>query len=354
MSYTVSWNEIKNNFNQVLENLSEKEQFVIQKRIWLNWEKETLKSIGLSFPKPITRERVRQIENSGITKIGRILKTSILWQIQEKALSFIKMHWWVILRDKVINEIIKELNISDTANKNIIDIVINSDIDVLKSKPKNGTQTYFYQKDISPKLISTIHSEAIKILRKKKDVMKIDELYTIIQNRFAEKWLKIKKTLIDSSLEVFTDIVKWEEDLIWLTRWKILNPQTLREKTLYIMKKEKIPMHYIDITNKIIDHFKEDIKINTIHNELIKWEDFVLIGRWIYALKEWWFTAGTVLDVIVSTFKKFKKPMSLQEISKEVLKTRKVKTTTIYMNLQNKKVIERVWRNFYYLKWEEY
>jgi hypothetical protein len=32
------------------------------------------------------------------------------------------------------------------------------------------------------------------------------------------------------------------------------------------------------------------------------------------------------------------------------MKVRKVKHSTIYMNLQNKKVIERVWRNYYKLK----
>jgi hypothetical protein len=42
--------------------------------------------------------------------------------------------------------------------------------------------------------------------------------------------------------------------------------------------------------------------------------------------------------------------MSTDEIIKEVLKTRDVKHTTIYMNLQNKNVIERVGRNYYQLK----
>jgi hypothetical protein len=42
--------------------------------------------------------------------------------------------------------------------------------------------------------------------------------------------------------------------------------------------------------------------------------------------------------------------MSTEEITKEVLKTRNVKQTTIYMNLQNKQVIERVGRNYYQLK----
>jgi hypothetical protein len=42
--------------------------------------------------------------------------------------------------------------------------------------------------------------------------------------------------------------------------------------------------------------------------------------------------------------------MNTEDIIKEVLKTRNVKQTTIYMNLQNKTVIERVWRNYYTLK----
>jgi hypothetical protein len=76
----------------------------------------------------------------------------------------------------------------------------------------------------------------------------------------------------------------------------------------------------------------------------------VLIGRGIYALKEWWFTHGTVLDVVISILEKNNWPMSTDEIIKEVLKWRNVKVSTVYMNLQNKAKIERVGRNYYDLK----
>jgi uncharacterized protein (DUF433 family) len=42
--------------------------------------------------------------------------------------------------------------------------------------------------------------------------------------------------------------------------------------------------------------------------------------------------------------------MSTDEITKEVLRGRNVKVSTIYMNLQNKDRIERVGRNYYDLK----
>jgi Fe2+ or Zn2+ uptake regulation protein len=67
-------------------------------------------------------------------------------------------------------------------------------------------------------------------------------------------------------------------------------------------------------------------------------------------LKEWWYKPWTVLDVILDIFYKAKSPLSTEDIIAKVLKTRKVKTSTIYMNLQNKQQIERVGRNMYQLK----
>lgn len=54
--------------------------------------------------------------------------------------------------------------------------------------------------------------------------------------------------------------------------------------------------------------------------------------------------------MILDIFKKNDGPLSTEEITEKVLKIRQVKTTTIYMNLQNKDVIERVGRNLYQAK----
>jgi DNA-directed RNA polymerase delta subunit len=53
------------------------------------------------------------------------------------------------------------------------------------------------------------------------------------------------------------------------------------------MKKTKKPMHFIELTNLISNYFNESVKVATIHNELIRNNEFVLIGRGIYVLKEW-------------------------------------------------------------------
>ncbi len=337
-------------FKKVLSSLWDKEQDVIARRIWLDWEKETLQSIWDSFSPNITRERVRQIEESGIKKMWRIIKATDLTIIQDKAKEIIDMHSWLIVREKLINNIIKELNLKSDINFSIIEVIIQADFNILKSKPKLWVRTYFSVPSIWKKEVEAIHSEILKILKRKNDIIEKETLYNNVKEslQWSIKWLNI--VLIDNIADVYEDIVKWEESLIWLASWKILNPKTLKDKAYYVMKKERVPMHFVDISNKITEYLWDKVKVNTIHNELIRNWEFILIGRWIYALKEWGFTPWTIINVITDILEKNKEPMTTDEIIKEVLKVRRVKRTTIYMNLQNKKVIERVWRNYYKLK----
>ncbi len=346
---TLNNKNITRSFSDILNSLSEKEKSVIEKRVGLFSKKETLQNIGNSFTPSITRERVRQIEESWIKKIWRIVKATLLKDIQTTSKKYLELHWGIISKDKLISILIKDLSLEPNVNAWILEVIIQSDFDIKKSKQKLNCKIYFSLPNVSKQTIEAVHKEALKILKKKKDVMEKTSLYEMIADNIDSKE-KLSLSFIDSILDLFDDIVFWEENLVWLTKWKILNPKTLKDKAIYIMKKAKVPMHFVDISNKITDMLWENVKVNTIHNELIRNEEFVLIGRWIYALKEWWFVPGTVLDVIINILEKNWEPMSTEDITKEVLKTRNVKQTTIYMNLQNKDKIERVWRNYYQVK----
>ncbi|MCD5375387.1 hypothetical protein LR010_02990 [Candidatus Gracilibacteria bacterium] len=350
MQATLTTNNIEKLFSGVLESLSEKERVVIERRIGLSGTKETLQNIGNSFKPSITRERVRQIEDAGIKKVGRIIKATELSAIQDIAREVMSHHGGVLTREKLIAALINSMSLSKEINAHILEVIVQSDFEIVKSKPRLGTQTYFTLPNVSRKSIDAVHKDALKILKRKKDVMERSELYAQIIDNVKDEVGALDNVFIDSALDIFDDLVKGEEVLIGLTRWKILNPKTLKDKAIYVMKKEKVPMHFIDISNKISDYLGESVKINTIHNELIRNEEFILIGRGIYALKEWGFKPGTVLDVILDILGKNGGPMTTEDIIKKVLKVRNVKKTTIYMNLQNKKAIERVGRNFYTAK----
>ena len=165
------FDELKNNpyMREPIEHgdsLSDKEKIVIQKRIWLNCEKETLQNIWNSFTPNITRERVRQIEDSWIKKIWRIIKASNLEVIQAFTKKHLDLVWGLLTKDKLINEIIKNFKFDENINQNVIESIVHSDFDIVKSKPKCGTQTYFHLPNISKKNIEIIHKEAVKVAKK--------------------------------------------------------------------------------------------------------------------------------------------------------------------------------------------
>ncbi len=340
--------EILEGFHKVLDSLTEKERSVITRRMGFETKKETLQQIGDRYG--ITRERVRQIEDVGIQKIGRIMKVSNLAYIQEKWEEIVRMHGNIVTRDRLVSALIAELWIEGASYESILDIMLQSDFSLRRSKPKLGTHTYFYFPEVSKKMIESIHKEAVKILKRRWDIMEMSLLYETIRSNLFAQFGKLETIMIDSIMDVYIDIIKGEKKYIGLEKWKILNPSTLKDKAVYVLKKEKEPMHFMDISNKITEFFHEPVKISTIHNELIRNDDFVLIGRGIYVLKDWGYQSGTVLDVILDIFKKAGEPLSTDEITARVLKKRQVKKTTIYMNLQNKKYIERVGRNLYQAK----
>ena len=114
--------EIQNTFETILASLAEKERSVIIRRIGLKWERETLQEIGDTYG--ITRERVRQIEDVGIKKIGRIMRTSPLMKIQETGEKILQMHGGIMTRDRLISAIVADIGVEWAINNNIIDVLL--------------------------------------------------------------------------------------------------------------------------------------------------------------------------------------------------------------------------------------
>jgi hypothetical protein len=136
-----------------------------------------------------------------------------------------------------------------------------------------------------------------------------------------------------------------------LVKWPTVNPKNIRDKIYVILSENKKHMHFNEIAEAIKDSdFKrKDVTTQAIHNELIKDKRFVLIGRGIYALKEWGYEKGTVADIISEVLRDAKEPLHRDEIVKRVLKSRFVKETTILLNLQSKPQFKRVAKATYEL-----
>jgi DNA-directed RNA polymerase delta subunit len=100
-------------------------------------------------------------------------------------------------------------------------------------------------------------------------------------------------------------------------------------------------MHFREVAEQIESLFGKSAHIATCHNELIKDNRFVLVGRGLYALTEWGYTAGVVKDVLQEIIKKHG-PLTREEIIDKVRKERYVKDNTIIVNLQDTNIFKKL------------
>lgn len=128
-----------------------------------------------------------------------------------------------------------------------------------------------------------------------------------------------------------------------LISWPTINPRGVKDKAYLVLSKTKEPMHFREVANAInkTSWSRRRAHPQTVHNELIKDQRFVLVGRGLYALREWGYEPGTVRDVLVSIFKNASRPLHKDEVMKLVMEKRMVKAPTILLNLQNKSTFRR-------------
>ncbi|KKU94079.1 MAG: RNA polymerase sigma factor [Candidatus Jorgensenbacteria bacterium GW2011_GWA1_48_13] len=136
-----------------------------------------------------------------------------------------------------------------------------------------------------------------------------------------------------------------------LREWPEIEPKTVRDKAYLVLKKEGKPLHFSDIAKFITRAglSKRTAHVQTVHNELIKDNRFVLVGRGIYALTEHGFEPGTVREVIGKLLKK-KGPLSSTEVVRLVNQQRILKENTILLGLQNKRHFKRLTDGRYHIR----
>lgn len=135
-----------------------------------------------------------------------------------------------------------------------------------------------------------------------------------------------------------------------LSHWEEINPKTARAKAYLILRKQEKPMHFRDIAHTIntTGFDKKPVYAQTIHNELIKDNRFVLVGRGMYGLTEHGFFPGTAKDVIRQVLID-NGPLAQQDVVQLVSSQRFLKENTILLNLQNKKHFKRLENGTYHV-----
>lgn len=330
--------------------LSKKERYIIIKRFGIKKERETLERIGNYFQ--ITRERVRQLEKNALNKLQRHFSHTDLGIINKTALRLLQDHGGLYQEDLLINQLLSKMNIKITPNNfAFIRLSLSLENEIVKEFNTLRFRPYFRFSRISNDLIDAICEKIAIELNKQKKPANISDLNMSILQKLASRF-GFDAKLITAVLEIDKRIIFINNNTqVGLFEWRNINPRTIRDKASFILKEKCIPLHFLEIAHNIIEKKFDNKKINiqAVHNELIRNKEFVLIGRGIYALKEWGYQEGTVKDIIKNILA-INQSLTQEEIISEVLRQRKVKKVTILLNLKNKPEFERIGRKIYKLK----
>ena len=294
---------------ELLKGLSERQKEIIVRRFGLKTgEPETLQKIGDDFD--ITRERVRQIEAEGIKKIKPRVEN------YKEAISFLENHLNQFGGVRKENVLLEEF--AGSKNTKVQSSVVFLMTLSGRFKKISEDETYFTFWALDDKSISSAKKTMGDFQKKLEEAGKPME------------FTKEKQAL--SFIEISKRIKQNEEGLFGLKEWPEITPRGIKDKAYLVFRKVSKPLHFNDVSKML-----KGSVLQTVHNELIKDARFVLIGRGIYALKEWGYHPGQVKDVIAMVLSDSKTPLTKEEILQKVSQQRMVKENTILLNLNNKK-----------------
>lgn len=329
----------------ILKSLPDRTKTVVSRRFSLGkpGKPETLEAIGKSYN--ITRERVRQIEADGMRRAKKVLENSELKDEFKKIKSFFEKKIDACGGVKKEEKLLEEAGSSE--DKDCVSFLLSLANGLVKEKEDDNFYSFWATNKDLVSSSKKVAADIIKQLKESGAPETIKDLYL----KYKENGGKSNEEAFGSYLEISKDILKTiEGDKVGLRSWPEVNPRTVKDKIKLILKQNEKPLHFKEIADMIFglneslvgrSNRAKKLHPQTVHNELIRNQDFVLVGRGYYALKDWGYNPGQVKDVIHQVLSASEAAMPKEAIIQSVLEQRMVKESTILLNLQNKKFFTR-------------
>lgn len=322
---------------KLLSVLPDRARDVLEKRYGLGTGSaatQTLEAIGQLYG--ITRERVRQIENYGIQSIQKSEVYAEFEPVFAELQTSIDTLGGVVAEHELLTALSAD---KSTANHLYFLLVLGTPFS--RNKENNQFHHRWYVKqelaDSVEKALQGVYEslsedslvsegEIIALFLEK--LVKVDQQYR--EEQYVKRWLALSKNIAQNPLG----------------EWGVATSPNVRAKGIrdfaYLaVKRHGSPMHFREVAEAISELFSRKAHVATCHNELIKDERFVLVGRGLYALTEWGYSAGVVKDVLRDILRQ-NGPMTREEIIDRVRKERYVKDNTIVVNLQDAALFTRL------------
>ncbi len=335
---------------QMFSRVSKRTQEVLWRRFGLkNNQPETLEAIGRSFG--ITRERVRQIEAGGLKSLSQN-KPETFGEFITLAQGHLEHFGGAREEKKFLHELRFATGDRHPAAPSRIRFLL-----LLSQKfrtwPESVKYNAFWSRDQETgRKVLRFLDQVVKELKKKREPLHVGEVEDFARqvSSRAEFNNHPSGTLL-SYLNIAKELGMNPFGHFGWTGWAEIVPKGVRDRAYLVLAHHKKPLHFHDLAKKINEHaetsehlhpaWRKAVEIQTVHNELIKDENFVLVGRGMYALKEWGFEPGTVRDLIEKILRTSRKSLTKEEVIGKVKEKRLVQENTILINLQNRRFFQR-------------
>jgi hypothetical protein len=342
---TISYAEL---VDALLGYLPEREREVLQKRNALaNMPQSTLEEIGEQYN--ITRERVRQIEKEGLRKLLNLdyEKNELpIPDLQAQIEEYLKSHGGLMAENHLAEKLLlKQETEEEKALSFLLGYILGSKFN--KAEDLDEYHIIWHLDNVNLDEFLAIAEALKELLEKQASPLHLEDLHEKFQSHnLYEKVDKApgdNQAIIEALLRARRDIGKNILDQWGLNDWNTIKPKRMTDKAYLIMLREGKPLHFTEVAD-LINQANFDSKKAcpaTVHNELILDDKYVLVGRGIYALRDWGYAEGTVSDIIENILKE-KGALAKNDLIDEVLKQRLVQKTTIALALMNKDRFSRL------------
>ncbi len=323
----------------VLGILTPRQKEVILGRFGLDksGEAQTLAAVGDRLH--VTRERIRQIEQSALTLIAREIKNSSLCvQIIGTAKKILKAAGGVMKKEALLEKL---SSTTEGINENYLSLLLEASHE-FEFYPEDEEYWAFYYLSKTELRTATGFVEAWEgFLESQKEKILAGSYKPHLRDFIKKK--HIDPVHAEQFLAVSKKIHANTYGDVGLRTWPEIRPMTTRDRAYLILKKIREPLHFVAIADAInaAKLSAQKALAPTVHNELIKDGRFVLVGRGMYALREQGYEPGIAKDVIRRVLKA-NGPMTADKVVAEVGKQRMFKANTVVINLQNKNYFERL------------
>lgn len=332
---------------KLLATLRERDCQILSKRFGLlDHEVETLEAIGQK--NNLTRERVRQIEKDSLVFLKKSKDVELEAALQ-LIFDTIMEHGNVMSEEFLMQTML--VNRLDLKEQRAIKFLLNLGEQFKNLRENNAYYDSWHIVGFDLTKLQEVIGQFTKILEDHGRVLSQDDLNAKFKQ--SALYRDNQSMLTDNALKSYLNVAKNIQinpfNEIGLKNWSEVKPRDVGDKAYLVLKHHGKPEHYSTIT-EMINENKFDQRTayqETVHNELIKDNRFVLVGRGIYALSEWGYKKGVVADVIKEVLKSNGRPLSRDEIVNEVLKKRQVKRNTILVGLSNRKNFQKVGKDKY-------